>query len=285
MKKIATALAGQYDIIISYQEGQCTKLLSFVKDSSKKVAWVHCEYSSLIKISNGNVDSNVYNNMDRIVCVSQSAKLDFCNCLPKYADKVLCLYNQIDQDDIRLKASFKLPSILSQDKSVVILSVGRIDVIKRFSKIPEIISNLKIRKSIKWYIIGSMAHESEWVELNKNIIKYKCENSIEYLGAQSNPYPYIKYADFLVCLSSSESFSYVISEAKTLGVPVITTDFPCAYEFVQDGIDGRICKLEDMSSVISDCINDELYLKYKSNLTDYVYPYGISEEILNEIYL
>lgn len=285
LKKIASTLVNQYDVIISYQEVQCTKLLSFVKDSSKKVAWVHCEYSSLIKFSNGNVDSTVYNNMNRIVCVSEAAKLDFCNCLPKYADKVICLYNQIDQDDIRLKASSDLASIIDQDKSIVIVSVGRIDAIKRFSKIPEIISNLKITKTIKWYIIGSVAHESEWEELNRNITRFKCENAIEYLGAQSNPYPYIKHADMLVCLSSSESFSYVISEAKTLGVPVITTDYPCANEFVQDGIEGRICKLEEMSAVISECINNNSYLKYKSNLKDYVYPYSISEEILTKIYL
>ena len=72
----------------------------------------------------------------------------------------------------------------------------------------------------------------------------------------------------LVCLSSSETFNYTIAEAKALATPVVTTDFPCAFEFIEHEKTGLILPLEKISNGILRMLNDkDLYNNIKQNLS------------------
>ncbi len=284
LKRIATSLEQKYDCVIAYQEGQCTKLLSFLNDKSFKIAWVHCEYSSLIKFSKGNIDHSPYEKVDKIVCVSQAASADFVNCFPKYKDKVITIYNQLDPDRI-LRKSIEFNPYLDNESQIKIVSVGRIDSIKRFSYIPKVLSALSLKESIIWFIVGGIAHQSEYKALLRNIKKYGVENRIKIIGPVENPYPYIKYADLLVCLSSSESFSYVISEAKILGTPIVTTDFACAKEFLRDGLEGSISSVEEIPATINEIFSTEKLKHYRDELKHVVYLNPVTDSLLKEIKL
>ena len=282
LKRIAKKLENRYDTVVAYQEGQCTKLISLFKDDSFKVAWVHCEFSSLLNFSKGNLNCKPYGKVDRIVCVSKAATDDFIVCLPQYKEKVVTIYNQIDSVLISNKAKEFMPYLL--DKSdLKIVSVGRIDLIKRFSHIPKILASIKSSKTISWYIIGGIAHESEYKELTNNIEEYNMSSKIKLLGPLKNPYPYIKNADLLVCLSSSESFSYVITESKILGTPVVTTDYPCSKEFLISGKEGEICKFESMSHTLSSIIEDGKLQYYRTQLQNFKYSPTVNKKTLNKI--
>ena len=48
--------------------------------------------------------------------------------------------------------------------------------------------------------------------------------NIEFLGAKSNPYPYLKNSDVLLMSSDFEGYPVVFIESLILGKPIITTD-------------------------------------------------------------
>ena len=100
-----------------------------------------------------------------------------------------------------------------------------------------------------------------------NIKKYHIEDCVHSLGVLSNPYPYIKSATMLVCLSSSETFNYTIAEAKAIGVPVVSTDFPCAFEFIEHEKNGLILPIEKIADGIKRMLEDDkLYSGIQKNL-------------------
>ena len=103
-------------------------------------------------------------------------------------------------------------------------------------------------------------------------------DSIHFLGAKNNPYPYFFNADLHVCTSLSESFSYTIAESKVLHTPVLTNDFPVAREVV-DSCSGWICNIDEMPQLLSRIINNEdgIYSKVVCSIKKYTYN---NEQIL-----
>lgn len=154
-----------------------------------------------------------------------------------------------------------------------ILSVGRIDVVKSFDKIPEVVSKLKERRiNFIWYLIGPVGFGQAQVQFDENVRKYKVEDNFVWLGAKDNPYPYMANSNLLVMTSKSEACPYVLNEAKIIGLPIITTNYGSAIEFIDNGLDGIITPIENMVDEIEKIILDkELYNTIKQNLQTYRY--------------
>jgi glycosyltransferase involved in cell wall biosynthesis len=72
-----------------------------------------------------------------------------------------------------------------------------------------------------------------------------------------NPYPYIKNSNLLVSLSISETFSYVIHEAKILGVPVISTPFGSMGDVM--GYNDMVVDLQSIPKEIDKMVEDNVY--------------------------
>jgi glycosyltransferase involved in cell wall biosynthesis len=163
-----------------------------------------------------------------------------------------------------------------------IVSIGRIDPVKRFSLIPEIVNNLKKRKlNFRWFIIGEGKGKEKELLID-NIFKYSVQNELLLLGEKNNPYPYIKQSDLLVSTSKSEACPNVINEAKILGTPIVAADFGSVYEFIEDNVNGLISPIETIADKIEQMItNDTLYNRIKNNISHFKYD---NEEILNVLY-
>lgn len=262
-KKMAKTLSNKYDYVIAFQEGQPTRMAQYIS-AANKIAWIHCIYSRLKSMSNSSVSVNVYNKYDKIVCVSHTAANDMIDSEPRWKDKIHVVYNAINHETVTSKAS----EDVSFSKKVNFVSIGRIDPVKRFSFIPEIASKLKDKGiSFDWWIIGGVAVQKEYDKLKEGIKQYKVQDCVHPIGALSNPYPYIKASDLLVCLSSSETFNYTIAEAMTIGTPVVSTDFPCAFEFLEHGKTGLILPIEYIAEGVIRMLNDkELYKSILHNI-------------------
>ena len=78
--------------------------------------------------------------------------------------------------------------------------------------------------------------------------------------------------------------NYTIAEAKAIGIPVVSTDFPCAYEFVENEKTGLILPIEQIADGIRRMLNDKnLYSKFKNSLVsnnDYHYKTKEQFELL-----
>ena len=255
----------KYDAVIAYQEGYPTIFVSNVK-AKYKIAWIHSMYSRW-----GNAKTvREYDKMDSIVCVSETAKQDMLSMYHNKVDRIHVVKNSLDKDKIVILSEVEH---LKKNDCFQIISVGRIDSVKRFSMIPVIAKELRNKGLVfKWSIVGGVAEKTEYDTIIKRIKIEGLEDLVILEGQMSNPYPAIKNSDLLVCLSSSETFNYTLAEARILGVPVVTADFPAAKEFVKDGQDGLISPINKMTATISALIeNKEKYQKQKEALREYHY--------------
>ena len=273
----ATFLQRKYDfdIVVAYQEGKVTEVVSFFP-SVRRIAWVQCDYPQLVGNVRYDIDKAYYDGYDKIVCVSDYTAKSMRSFFKLPVDKVIGIHNTLDVKYIVSKAEGKAPEF---DNSVFnIVSIGRLHEEKQFEKIPQIVSQMKVSTPFCWYIIGSGPDEEL---IRGEIKKYHLKDNVILLGMKDNPYPYIKNADLVVMTSRTESFSYVIAEAKLLHTPVLSSDFPVAYEVLDESC-GWITPLCEIPSLLSMIIIDEhgIYEQKKNSVLNYRYSnYRILEAV------
>ena len=272
----------KYDAIIAYSEGVPTAFVSHLNHKNK-IAWIHCDYSSYMTLNNHPNETEIYKTYKSIVCVSEYTKGEFVKIMPVMEANTFSLHNLLNVTEIKKMAKEKITDTKFTTKSFTILSVGRIDVVKRFDKIPEIAAILRDREiDFVWYLIGSTGNDNSRVLLEENIRKYKVEEVFRWLGVKDNPYPYMIKSDLLIMLSRSEACPYVLNEARILGLPVITTNYGSAIEFINDGVNGIITPIVSMADVIEKIItNKELYYSIKQQLLANEYD---NKELLDTFY-
>ena len=245
----------KFDYIISYQESISVHFVSKFTNPNK-ITWIHCDYSK--GISDQPIEKHVYKKYKKIICVSKATKESFLKVYPEFVDKVDYVYNIADFRDIIQKSKVQISDFSFTKSSFTIISIGRICKVKRFEIIPQIAQKLKMSQcKFIWYIIGRVTDDITFPAIVKNIAKYDVADCVKVVGEKQNPYPYFKLADLLVSTSISEACPMIFNEAKILNLPIITSDFPSAYEFIVPGKDGYICDIDTMPTVIMQMIQDK----------------------------
>ncbi len=241
----------KYDAVVCFTEGMADTVCSF--PAKKLIQWIHCDYRRHLVENNPKVEHYAYERFDTVVCVSNYAKRVFSEIYPEFANKTIAIHNVINVEDIREKAKDDkdLDEHFKTDKFTIV-SCGRLDPVKGFSKIPSIANQVKniMNKPFRWYIIGG-GFDEEQSKIEAGIKKYQLENTVILLGPKTNAYSYIGKADLYVCTSESESFPLVVNEAKALSVPVVSNNFPSVYESVEEGVDGYVVSLDAMPEKIA----------------------------------
>lgn len=265
----------KFDSVIAYQESSATICVSMLRNCSNRIAWVHCELKYWLQdLVKGRKleEAGDYSKYDKIICVSESARQSFLSLYPQLSDKVMFIYNSVDDNHIKELADDVKANVPFSDNTFNILSVGRFSPTKQFDLIPKIVSELKkiTSKPFRWYIIAST--EECLQDMLDKIEKYDVSREVILLGAKDNPYPYFKKSDLFVCTSASESFSYVIAESKVLHVPVLCNNIPVAKEVVSDE-EGWISSIADMPGTLSRIIdkNNGIYTSVKEKMLNYQY--------------
>ena len=242
-----------FDTIVACQEGRTTEFVSETPIVDK-VAWVRCDYSRIAK--RRPYDGEIYGRFRSIVCVSEGTFSKFVKIFPEYVPKTFCIQNPQNTDLIRKQGEMPEddPHFLTDRTTLV--SVGRLNPVKRFNQIAPIAQRLKeIGLRFRWYIIGE-GKERKVIE--KSIKDLGMDEYVIMLGAKINPHYYIRHADLYVCLSESEACPRVVNEAKILGTPTVSTDFPTICEFIEDGKTGIISPLSDITNAIMRFCNDKV---------------------------
>ena len=83
-----------------------------------------------------------------------------------------------------------------------------------------------------------------------------------YMNPTRDIFDYIAEADYGVQLSDTEGYSYFINECLQYGTSVICTNFPSAYESVEDGVSGYILDM-NLSNLDVDKIVNNIPNKFK----------------------
>ena len=239
----------KYDAVIAFSEGVPTAFVTGMNHPNK-IGWIHCDYASYMQINGGHSELATYDKLQHIVCVSEFTRQSFVHIYPTMEEKTEAIYNIIDDKMMRDKAREPIKEIFD-DSCFNIVSVGRIDPVKRLSVIPELARRVTDAGcKIRWYVIGPKGTDGEVRLFEENRKKFNVEDVVIPLGEKANPYPYIAKADLLVNTSISEACPYVINEAKILGTPVVCTDFGSAKEFIDYGINGFYEPIEKMAERI-----------------------------------
>ena len=219
-----------YKAQIAFLEGPITRIFKY-KAKAKKIAWVHNDISKVFgKGPKSKIkrifDRNVYEKYDELVFVSIS-NLDKFNKV--YDDMLLpkekVINNYIDEKRIIELSKEELSeedNKLFNIKEPVFLQVSRLVPQKAIDRLIEVHSNL-IKDGIhhKIYIIGNGPEKDK---LKKLISEKNIENTFILLGAKTNPYKYMKKADYLCLFSNFEGYPMVLEEAKILQKYILTTN-------------------------------------------------------------
>ena len=224
------------------------------------------------------------NNYDYIIAICKEMERELKDNFKEISSKIKMIYNFIDENKIekKLNEDKKLQEELSEERYCV--SVGRLAEPKDYETTIKAFRILK-EKGIKekLFIIGDGYLKEK---LNDLIKEMNLENQIFLLGAKSNPYIYMKYANLLIHSSKKEGFPIVLLEGMYGGVPIISSNFKTgACELIEKEKNGEIFKTgdyKDLANKIEKLLNNkDLRNKYSEKSKDFVKKFYLKEAIKN----
>lgn len=228
-----------YDVAVAYQQGFSTYYVAQKIKARKKIAWIN---NDLKKIGfRESYNRPFYDKMDCIVAVSEV----LCQILEQmdYVDsKKLCtIYDILDPETIRKMAKEKGFEDKLPSNTWRIVTVGRIVPQKNYTLAVETARLLKEQGlSFRWYFIGEGC---EYDEIKALINQYGLQQEVVLMGLKENPYPFMAGCDIYVQTSNYEGYGLTLCEARILHKPEVCTNFPVAYNQIQDGVNGLIAEM------------------------------------------
>lgn len=270
-----------YDVAIAYGQGFSTYFVSERVTAKKKIAWVNIDYE--IAGYSAIFDSVFYKNFYKIVAVSSHVKYGLENIFrgKLLPDIIIIITDIIDSNIVTEKSIEKIERFSVNFSNIV--SVGRLVDQKNFELAIRAAKILKSRNNtFKWQIVGGGVQHHFLQHL---IRENDLQDSVFLLGMKENPYPYIKNSDIYVQTSKFEGLGISVIEAKILGKPVVTTNFPTAYQIIEDGETGFICDMtpESLADALEKLIKDK-HLKNKFSKTEAKFYDQKKEESLASFY-
>lgn len=233
---------GEYDLAVSYIAMK-TITLDKVK-ARKKIAWIHTDYSTVDCFKPYAL--SLWKRFDHIVSISPAVTAAFLTYLPETASQIVEIENILPWALIRQKAQCISPDVPLfpglKKGEVCLLSVGRICEAKNYDNIPYIAAKLRqLGVSFHWFIVGPGDHSS----IDEQAKALGVDEVVSFLGASTNPYPFLQQCDIYVHPSRYEGKSIVVREAQVLGKPVVITRYPTASSQIISGKDGVIVPLDN----------------------------------------
>lgn len=269
-----------YDFIIGFQEGLAMRVASNFSNPNK-LTWVHCDYERAVPPECNELQ--YYLKFKSIVCVSNFTRDKFVSRYPNLGNRTCCIYNLTDTDKVLQLSAEPIEDDRFRNDCFTIISAGRMDPVKQFSQIPEIAKEIAdAGYKFRWYILGGPGND-EFKKIQIAILNYDVGEFVVLLGNKSNPYPYFKASNLYVSTSLSEACPMVFNEARICGIPIVSSDFGSAVEFIRNKVDGLIGPLCELPNLIISIMTDEDYFK-KSNKSNTAIL-NLNNEIKNKLAL
>lgn len=213
----------EYDVVVSYLEGSCTRIVGGARKDIKKIAWVHIsqdEKEFRKPYLSKKEAIRIYNNFNKIACVSKNVKENF-EKLSGIKGIAEVVYNTNETDKILSLSKENVENCYLKNKEIKICGVAKIKPRKGFMRLAKVHKRL-IEEGYKChiYILGE-GDEKE--KIQKYLDENNLQDSFVFLGYDVNPYKYVAKCDLFVCPSFEEGFSTAVTESLIVGTPVVTT--------------------------------------------------------------
>lgn len=231
-------IPGEYDVAISFLEGDRCKFISRHVNAKKKLAWIHVNYSDAKFEPDYDRDSMAL--MDRIVLVSEDCKRAFDAAFPELSDRSVIIENVLATEYVQSRAKEQV-DLAVDDSKINLVTACRVSF-KSKGLDRAVLAMARLKKegklnNLAWYIIGEggdMAPLRTMIEENGLI------EEIKLLGLKTNPYPYFNNMSMFFLPSRWEGKPMVVTEAFMMGLPALVTEYSSAREQVRDGVDGIV---------------------------------------------
>jgi glycosyltransferase involved in cell wall biosynthesis len=186
---------------------------------------------------------STYNRFDRLVSVSAALCGVNARRLAEWAppERFIAARNLIDQERVLAGAAEEPPEHLRAltDDKFAFVTVGRLSPEKNHIRLIEAFAAVHHeRADTRLVVIGSGPSRDL---ISARVAELKLSDSVTLTGALVNPWALMARCDCLVISSDYEGQPMTILEARTLGVPVVTTDFASVSSAVPTG-DGLIVR-------------------------------------------
>lgn len=210
---------------------------------------IHADWEGLRKVEPwSHFTWHKHPRIDTIITVSESAARGLKNTMG-YDSKVI--YNILDDEP--------------RDDIKVFITLSRATAEKGIERILKMAKEFKkAKKHFIWYLCCSLEQAPRHIV---DQIKDIPEFIILQPGIHNKAL--INHCDYLVQLSDTESFCYSAFEALQRGVPVILTDFPEAYNIIDDGENGYILDMDLKNLDIDKIFNNVPRPTYYVDRCDY----------------
>lgn len=229
-----------YDIVISFGEWFSCSLVAEYANACRKYVWIHADMDKA-QFLNPDIE-RLHGYFDGFIFASEASRQ---SAMQKYSFLRHCscvVNNVVNDEEVRKQSQQEIKLPEAAKGRPILLTVANLRPEKNHLRQIEAMRILRDRGiDFCWLNIGSAANMELTHQLKQAISAAGLEQDFLLLGAQENPYAYMTYADAVCVLSNHESWSMVITEAKTLGVPVIATRTSGAQEQIVHGETGILC--------------------------------------------
>lgn len=254
----------KYDIAIAAQEGAYADFVTDYVRADRKFLWIHNDMSvchwTLKHFGTSEREAECYGRFTRVICVSEQVRQSMAQLFPRLNN--LCVaYNPIDTGHIDECLTAPLPPRPDTDGPWFVC-VGRLADQKGFDRLIRVCHRLQ--EEGHEFHVTVLGGGADWQKLEQILSEFQVTD-ISFLGHKSNPFTYIKAADWFLQTSRHEGFGLALYEAAYCGTPAITTDVAGAKELLGESEYGIVTENSEdgiyraMKSVLSDPALHERY--------------------------
>ena len=221
------ARARSFDIILGGLEGRAsTSGLIAAKLLGKPfLGWIHIDWRPFSEEVSWRqmLALRAYRMADRLVACSAGAGDNFSALFNIPRDRITTILNMIPCDAILDAAAMPLPPEHAKlFEKPVVLMVGRLEEQKGYPHLIEAHARL-IKAGIDHNLViigeGSLLYV-----IKDQVTRLGLDDTVHFLGFQTNPHRYMARATVFTLSSEFEGFGLVLAEALMCGAPVVATD-------------------------------------------------------------
>lgn len=162
---------------------------------------------------------------DQYIVVSELGAYDMVHSFGVSRNKVLCIHNFSNLEDIKIRASLELDVRAWEfynSHEQIIISVGRLSEVKAHYHLVKILAEMRKRGCDAGLVILGEGPERNRLE---DLVKDNNMISHVYMpGEVKNPFPYIKHASVFALCSVYEGLPMVLIEAAACDCPIVSFD-------------------------------------------------------------
>jgi len=235
-KRIIPVRREAYDVAVAYMDGVSSYYVMDKVQAEKKVLWLHSDYQK--QGYDAAFDAPYYAGCSCAVTVSEECRATLLRAHPAQAKKMQVLEN-ISSASLVMRRSQERPCAEFTDYAgLKLVTVGRLHEQKGIDLAVEAARVLHERGTeFRWLVVGEGGERSR---LEGLISRYGLEKRFILVGAQKNPYTFMRACDILVQPSRVEGKSIVLDEAKMLCKPAVVTRYPTVDDSIRHGETGWI---------------------------------------------